>query len=271
MESAASPRGIEITIKPITSESDLPRCAHLTDIALKPDGFREFKNRYGGRSLYEETLEKLTEAFRNHPATCRIFKAVVSVESRADQSTTGYEVASDGAGAELIVGFTHWHLGYIEFPKMDPFAIQRKPAETPTLDTGLTNIAVAEAGGQKLHTDAEADGNDSVNENATKPTKPKPFYSAPDRELARKLGNTYIRTIRGKRHVCIGQKLLDWGVATADRENIVAWLFCRPAGYKLYERNGWKVISSIEVEVPEEDLTVAPVVAMLRSPANRRN
>ena len=67
----------------------------------------------------------------------------------------------------------------------------------------------------------------------------------------------------------IGQKLLDWGIETADKENIVAWLFCRPAGYKLYERNGWKVVLSIEVDVPDDDLEVAPVLAMLRLPARR--
>lgn len=68
----------------------------------------------------------------------------------------------------------------------------------------------------------------------------------------------------------IGQKLLDWGVETADQENIVAWLFCRPPGYKLYDRNGWKVVSIIEVHPPDEDLKVAPVLAMLRLPAGRK-
>ena len=68
----------------------------------------------------------------------------------------------------------------------------------------------------------------------------------------------------------IGQKLLDWGVETANRENIVAWLFCRPAGYKLYERNGWKVVLTIEVDVPDDDLKVPPVVAMLRLPTRTR-
>lgn len=67
----------------------------------------------------------------------------------------------------------------------------------------------------------------------------------------------------------IGQKLLNWGIEIADKENIVAYLNCRPAGYKLYERNGWKVVSSIEVEIPDEDLKVPPVLAMLRSPVSR--
>ena len=67
----------------------------------------------------------------------------------------------------------------------------------------------------------------------------------------------------------IGQKLLDWGIETSDRENIVAWLFCRPAGYKLYERNGWKIVQSIEVDVPDDSFEVAPVVAMLRLPVVR--
>jgi GNAT superfamily N-acetyltransferase len=67
----------------------------------------------------------------------------------------------------------------------------------------------------------------------------------------------------------IGQKLLDWGIETADREGIVAWLFCRPPGYKLYERNGYKVVQSIDFYVPDDDLEVPPVLAMLRMPKKR--
>lgn len=62
----------------------------------------------------------------------------------------------------------------------------------------------------------------------------------------------------------IAQKMLQWGIDLADREKIVAWLFARPAASRLYERNGWKAVTSSEVNVP--DIEVAPVVSMLRLP-----
>jgi len=59
--------------------------------------------------------------------------------------------------------------------------------------------------------------------------------------------------------------MLDWGIETADRENVVSWLFARPPGLKLYERNGWMVDTVIEFEVLD-GLHVLPHVAMLRMP-----
>ncbi len=62
----------------------------------------------------------------------------------------------------------------------------------------------------------------------------------------------------------IGQKLLQWGMDLADREKIVGWLFARPAASKLYEKNGWRAVDSIAVDVP--GMVVAPLVSMLRKP-----
>jgi len=67
----------------------------------------------------------------------------------------------------------------------------------------------------------------------------------------------------------IGQNLLNWGVEVADRENLVSWLFSRPAGSRLYEKNGWKAIQTTEFEIPDDDLQVAPIVSMLRLPRSR--
>jgi GNAT superfamily N-acetyltransferase len=60
----------------------------------------------------------------------------------------------------------------------------------------------------------------------------------------------------------IGQRMLQWGVDLADREGIVGWLFARPAAARLYEKNGWKAVTTINFDVP--DLEVAPLIAMLR-------
>ena len=62
----------------------------------------------------------------------------------------------------------------------------------------------------------------------------------------------------------IGQRLLQWGMDLADREKIVAWLFARPAAARLYEKNGWKAVDTIPVDVP--DMEIAPLVSMLRKP-----
>src|SRR5258708_1830016 len=122
MDPSSPPTGIQITIKPITSEADLPRCAHLADIGLKADGLHEFKARYGPKGVYEETLEKLTQELRDNQRTCRLFKAVISSPSPPGQSRAGDAEVTNESTTEFIVGFTHWHYGYVEFPKMDPFA-----------------------------------------------------------------------------------------------------------------------------------------------------
>lgn len=67
----------------------------------------------------------------------------------------------------------------------------------------------------------------------------------------------------------VGQKLLDWGIQTADRENVVSWLFSRPAGCKLYDRNGWQTHCVIDVHVPHADLQVAPMIGMQRVPRQK--
>ncbi|EXJ64687.1 hypothetical protein A1O7_01025 [Cladophialophora yegresii CBS 114405] len=262
--------GSEVAVKPITSEADLPFCARLADRAVKPDPFHEFKARYSSQNVYEETLQKLTESLRDDRGKYCLLKAVVPASSR-----------SGADDAEIIVGFAQWRRGYVEVPKMDPFATRKAPETNTSLDIGIPCVASAEA---KEHGTPGADTTDLGSVAGAKvqnPRKTQPFYSNPHDELARKLMNTYIGTMRGKRHVYlhrlivdpsyqrqgIGQKLLNWGIETADRENIGAWLFCRPAGYKLYERNGWKALLTTEVDVPDEDLIVPPVVVMLRPPA----
>jgi GNAT superfamily N-acetyltransferase len=64
----------------------------------------------------------------------------------------------------------------------------------------------------------------------------------------------------------IGQKLMDWGAQTADKENLVAFLFARPAGVGLYQKNGWKAYQAVECEFPEKDFEIATTLAMIRHP-----
>ncbi|OCT44153.1 hypothetical protein CLCR_00683 [Cladophialophora carrionii] len=275
-----------VAVKPIASEADLPFCAHLTDRALKSDTFHEFKARYCSQNVYEETLQKLTESLRDDRGRYCLLKAVVPASSviASDQSKEQTAQQSRADDAEIIVGFAQWRCGYVEVPKMDPFAARKAPETSPSLDLGVTSVAVAEENGHNTPSPVSTDLRSVAGGKVETSKKIQPFYSNPHDELVRKLMNTYIGTMRGKRHVYlhrlivdpsyqrqgIGQKLLNWGIETADRENIGAWLFCRPAGYKLYERNGWKALLTIPVDVPDEDLAVPPVVAMLRSPAGHR-
>ncbi|KIY01549.1 uncharacterized protein Z520_03101 [Fonsecaea multimorphosa CBS 102226] len=267
-----------ITIKPITSEADIPACATVADAALKADGLHEFRRRYS-KNVYDNTVEKLTDALRDDRGRFFLFKAVVSPARTA-------QTANTEAQEETIVGFTLWRKGYVEVPKMDPFAPKKETTESATTDTSTINVPITEGVNAESAVDIQTIPTTQISgDGATGPaTKPKPFYANPDAEVARKLGNAYIGAIRGKRHLYlhwlsihpsyqrqgIGQKLLDWGIEVADRENIVAWLFARPAGIRLYERNGWKAVLTIDVDVPDEDLTVAPVVAMLRVPTRQR-
>ena len=60
----------------------------------------------------------------------------------------------------------------------------------------------------------------------------------------------------------IASEMIKWGVDLADRENIVGWLLARPAGSKLYEKNGWRPFATLPFDVP--DIQVDPMIAMLR-------
>jgi GNAT superfamily N-acetyltransferase len=64
----------------------------------------------------------------------------------------------------------------------------------------------------------------------------------------------------------IGQKLMDWGAQTADQDNVVAFLFARPAGVSLYEKNGWKAYQAVECDFPGKDFEIATTLAMIRHP-----
>ncbi|KIW49867.1 hypothetical protein PV05_11508 [Exophiala xenobiotica] len=178
------PNTIKYIIKPITSESDIPTLSYLSDLALKPDGFHAYRERYAPLNVYDDCFDKLTKAFRNTRAQSALFKVVLVPNS------------DDGEVEETIIGFSQWKLGYAEVPKVDPFAVKRKPREDAVVEQSMSGVVVAES---------SVEGEPPRIE--TRPTKeeklkPKPFYSDPFEELARKLFNCYLSNIRGKRHLC---------------------------------------------------------------------
>jgi hypothetical protein len=207
MGSPSSLPGSKVAVKLVTSEADLPVCARLADIALKPDPFHEFKARYCSKNVYEETLEKITEALRDDRGRYCLLKAVVpaSSTSESEQSTAQTTQGSGADAAEIIVGFAQWRCGYVEVPKMDPFAPRKEPERSPSVDAGVTNVAVAEVNGQDTGSAVSADMDLIAAGKVESSRKTHPFYSNPHDELARKLMNVYIGTMRGKRHVCKSQ------------------------------------------------------------------
>jgi len=245
----------------------VPALARLADMALKPDAFHAFQERYGGQTMYDDTVGKLTNSLRDGRGWYSLFKAVLVPGSVSEDR-------------ETIVGFSQWRVGYVETPKTDPFAIKRDVDKSATFEAEVPNVTVGES---KERGEAAGIGTETGDSTTGKPTRPEPFYSNPYEEVSRKLGNSYIGTIRGKKHLYlhrlivhpsyqrqgIGQELLNWGVEIADRENLVSWLFSRPAGSRLYEKNGWKAIQTTEVEISDDDLQVAPIVSMLRLPRGR--
>lgn len=251
-----------LRIEEVTDLQLVPELARLTDLALQPDGFHAFANAYAPKSIYEETVDSFTAAIEDPKSY--VFRAILTT------------VGEDRTGTNQLVGLSQWYVGYLIVPKVDPFA--RKLSE-PRAENApdVTDIATAGAN-EKARTMKIESG-----------TSPNAFDA-----VGRELGNSQVRAIRGKRHICqptfhslswevltgsdlrrmivhpdyqrkgIGQKLLQWGVALADRENIVGWLFSRPAASKLYEKNGWKAVDSIAVDV--SGMEVAPFVSMLRKP-----
>jgi len=162
-----------IQMLPVTDAAEVPILAHLSDIALKPDGFYEFLTRYGSQSVYDEVVGKLTQALEDPHSY--IFKAV-------RKNAPGSDNPSDS-----IIGFAHWFIGYVQTPKVDPFALRVAAQENK--DSSF-NVAVPET-----HKTPQMS---NVNSLVAEPTR----TLNPLDEMMRISGNAYISAIRGKKHVC---------------------------------------------------------------------
>ncbi len=163
-----------LRIEKVTDLQLVPELASLADLALQPDGFHAFANAYGPKSIYEETVDRLTAAIEDPRSY--VFRAVLA------------RCSEDGTISEELVGLTQWYVGYIVVPKTDPFR-PRVLGTRPGSLLEFTEIATA-------NTTEEA----RMVEMATKiepGTSPNPFDA-----VAREVGNSHIRAIRGTRHIC---------------------------------------------------------------------
>jgi len=60
----------------------------------------------------------------------------------------------------------------------------------------------------------------------------------------------------------IGSKLMQWGIELADKEKLVGWLNARPSGRKMYEKAGFRIVTSVPLDMP--GLAIPPSATMLR-------
>lgn len=70
----------------------------------------------------------------------------------------------------------------------------------------------------------------------------------------------------------VGLKILEWGLAECDKEEIGVWIDASPAGKGLYEKCGWKQVDTLDMELDKwggEQGVVSKTVCMVRDPAKK--
>ncbi|ETN39721.1 uncharacterized protein HMPREF1541_05947 [Cyphellophora europaea CBS 101466] len=165
----------EVRIELITSTTDVPACARLCVTAVSSDPFHTFLDRYGSESFYDSTVTRLMDAINPDNTTDFAFKAVCDITD------------DNGGIREEIVGVSHWYIGYIKIPKMDPFA--NKVVGEPN-EIGPEEVAIGDETGTLDTGNQSSQVIDTVK-------KAKVMD-----EFHRTHGNIYISKIRGKKHVC---------------------------------------------------------------------
>lgn len=250
---------LDVTLKPVTSEIDVPALAEINGRALEGDPLKEWMRLFTSRTEHETTVKAVTEALTD--PTYSLIKAVIPDSD-----------AEDGSG-EKIVGFVHWMCGWIELEKVDPFAEKKPVVHAEVIDAKDVASNMAE------ELDAQAEKLEKV------PTAKKEDL---DRAARMRVGeakyvdsrNHYIAAIRGKKHMFIRRimvlpeyqrrgiagKLMKVVTDEADRQKIVCWLFARPAGMKLYEKVGYKAVGMTSMDEPEFGFECSPTKAMMRLP-----
>lgn len=163
-----------LRIEEVTDLEVVPELARLCDIALRPDGLHAFLEKYGTASVYNHTVEQLTTAIED--SSSHVFKAILTATD------------DDGTVGDQLVGVTQWYHGYLIVPKVDPFA----PKDTSTMRKDAHNISEVAI--------ADEAGSATILPQSKLETASTTLH--PAAELMRKLGNSHVSAIRGKRHIC---------------------------------------------------------------------
>lgn len=257
---AKLPPNLTLTLKPVTSDLDVPALATINDRALDADlAFKRWMAMFTERTDWDTTVSAVTEAIGD--PEYRLVKAVVS--------------SDDG---EKIVGFIHWFCGWIVLEKVDPFAVE-KSDQVQSQQTQNRPVAdIKDVASNVAETLAD--------EAAALEEKPRPTEEEIVRARRLKKGekkyirtrNHYIAAIRGKRHMFIrrimvlpeyqgmgiGRQLMKVVTDEADRLKIVCWLFARPMGVRMYERFGYVTVGVTEMDEVEEGFECPETRSMMR-------
>lgn len=248
---------LDVHIERVACAEEIPLLAEISEEALKPDSFYDAVTLYGPLTPLEAVTLSLQNAMA-HPSSHFVFKAVLG------------DAGPASASQQIIAGWAHWTVGYIEIPKVDPF----DSADEDIAHNGDANslLPVAEA---TVQNEAKSPIN-VVDDTKQELDMGKAAFEKSHIDI----WNGYIRSIRGKKHIYlrrvvvlpqyqrqgIATKLLRWGAEYSDREGIVGWLNARPAGLPMYRKAGWVPVNTVSYSLP--DVHVAPVVQMLRKPQN---
>ena len=149
-----------IKIEPVTDPTDIPQIARNFDTCLREgeDDFYDVLCKYT-ESPHDSCLRRLTDVLKSDQDF--VFKVV--------DTQTGQ-----------IVGHSHWFIGYIDLPKVDPFAKQEGGADGMEVGGAKSSAAM-----MKVKAPTAEDSLD--------------FYAT----FQRPVRNAYIYFIRGKKHICM--------------------------------------------------------------------
>lgn len=275
------PRTTEtITLKPVTSSSDVPALADINERALDGDPLKRWMALYIGRTEWESTVDAVSGALSD--PSYHVVKAVVC-DSETDSGAAG------GGGKERIVGFVHWMCGYIHLEggynsaqcnlKKDIERLEsgskgereREREDVKDPSSGLVEDLARESSRLRHDTESkEEDGDEEVRARRLERGETKYVETR----------NHYIGAVRGKKHMFvrrlmvlpefqgrgIGRRLMKVVTGEADRQKIVCWLFSRPAGERMYESLGFRVISVTDMDEPEDGFVCPASKGMMRLP-----
>lgn len=247
---------LNLTLKPVISESDVFDLATINDRALDADtNFKQWMALFTERTDWSTTVQAVKEALSD--PDYRLVKAVVP--------------GSDSDNDEKIVGFIHWFCGWIQLEQVDPFASQASLATETATDIKDVASNMAETLAKEaadLKAVPESSQEDLVRARRLKKGERKYVETR----------NHYISAIRGKRHMFIrrimvlpdyqgmgiGKKLMKVVTDEADRLKIVCWLFARPGGVPMYKKLGYEVAAVTDMHEPEENFECPETLSMIR-------
>lgn len=162
-----------LRIEEVTDTEGVRELAELCDLALQSDSIYELFNTHYPSSVLGDAMVKLTDAIED--TNSKVFRAMLSASN------------DDGTTQDVLVGVTQWYIGYLDVPKVDPFAPKSDTAQSREI-ASVTDVAVSDQSGIATPLPAPIESATSLPD--------------PVSEHMRVAGNAYVSAIRGKRHVC---------------------------------------------------------------------